>query len=118
MRWPRQLESAAYSFDAADALSAWYEEHLGVAGFWRQEDGTTLFHPFRQDSDYFPTDKQFMINFRVDELDDLIAQLMASGIHVETRPEEWDTPETGRFARIHDPEGNVIELWQPPHEGS
>jgi predicted enzyme related to lactoylglutathione lyase len=54
-----------------------------------------------------------MINFRVDDLDALMAQLKAAGISVETRA-EWDTPETGRFARIHDPEGNAIELWQPP----
>ena len=42
--------------------------------------------------------------------------LTAAGIAVETRPDEWDTPETGRFARIHDPEGNQIELWEPPAE--
>ena len=95
------------------ALSLWYETHLGVPGFWTQEGGLTVFAPFKADTDYFPRDRQWMINFRVDDLDALMAQLKAAGISVETRA-EWDTPETGRFARIHDPEGNAIELWQPP----
>jgi predicted enzyme related to lactoylglutathione lyase len=98
------------------ALAAWYETHLGVSGFWNQTAGPTVFAPFGQDTTYFPADKQWMINFRVDDLDGLIAQLQAAGISVETRPAEWDTPETGRFARIADPEGNQIELWQPPAE--
>jgi predicted enzyme related to lactoylglutathione lyase len=96
------------------ALAAWYKEHLGVTGYWQQEAGMTVFAPFKQETDYFPADKQWMINFRVDDLDALIAQLAAAGIPVETRPDEWDTPETGRFARIHDPEGNQLELWEPP----
>ena len=96
------------------ALAAWYETHLGVTDFWDQAAGPTVFAPFGHDTTYFPADKQWMINFRVDDLDGLIAQLQAAGISVETRPGEWDTPETGRFARIADPEGNQIELWQPP----
>jgi predicted enzyme related to lactoylglutathione lyase len=104
-------------FRAADieALAKWYETHLGVPGFWQQEAGMTVFAPFKQTTDYFPADKQWMINFRVDDLDALIASLKSAGIAVETRA-EWDTPETGRFARIADPEGNQIELWQPPAE--
>jgi predicted enzyme related to lactoylglutathione lyase len=103
-------------FRAADpeALARWYETHLGIPGFWTQQAGPTVFAPFRQASDYFAADKAFMINLRVDDLDALLASLAASGIAIETRPDEWDTPETGRFARIHDPEGNAIELWQPP----
>jgi predicted enzyme related to lactoylglutathione lyase len=54
-----------------------------------------------------------MLNFRVSDLDGLLEQLNASGIDVIVKP-EWDSPETGRFARIHDPEGNAIELWEPP----
>lgn len=102
-------------FRASDtaALAAWYETHLGVPGFWQQDAGMTVFAPFKADTDYFPADRQWMINFRVDDLDALIASLKAAGIAVETRA-EWDTPETGRFARIADPEGNQIELWQPP----
>ncbi len=98
-----------------DALAKWYETHLGVTGFWQQEAGMTVFAPFKQATDYFPAGKQWMINFRVDDIDALIAQLKAAGIAVETRA-EWDTPETGRFARISDPEGNQIELWQPAAE--
>jgi predicted enzyme related to lactoylglutathione lyase len=65
------------------------------------------------DTDYYPSDKQVMINLRVRGMDDLLAKLAAAGIEIVTKT-EWDTPETGRFARIHDPEGNPIELWEPP----
>ncbi|MGV8855118.1 MAG: VOC family protein [Devosia sp.] len=98
----------------AVALAQWYQDHLGIPGFWNQEAGPTVFVPFKADTDYFPSDRQWMINLRVDDLDDLLAGLRVAGIAVETRPDEWDMPETGRFARIHDPEGNPIELWQPP----
>ena len=98
------------------ALAAWYATHLGVGGgdwgLWEQQAGPTVFSPFKDDTDYFPADKQWMINFRVDGLDDLIARLGAAGIDVITNP-EWNAPEVGRFARIHDPEGNPIELWEP-----
>ena len=97
-----------------EALARWYETHLGIPGFWEQAAGFTVFAPFQADTTYFPADRQFMINLRVDDLDGLMAELAAAGIAIETRPDEWDTPETGRFARIHDPEGNPIELWQPP----
>jgi len=102
-------------FRAADtkALAAWYETHLGVTGFWEQEAGMTVFAPFKAATDYFPASKQWMINFRVDDIDGLVAQLQGAGIAVETRPDEWDSPETGRFARIVDPDGNPVELWQP-----
>jgi predicted enzyme related to lactoylglutathione lyase len=56
-----------------------------------------------------------MINLRVLDIDSLLEQLNASGIDVITRP-EWDNGGIGRFARIHDPEGNPIELWEPPSE--
>ena len=95
------------------ALAAWYETHLGVTGFWEQAAGMTVFAPFKSETDYFPAAKQWMINFRVDDIDGLIAQLQQAGIAVETRPDEWDSPETGRFARIVDPDGNPVELWQP-----
>ncbi|WP_368039732.1 VOC family protein [Ruegeria atlantica] len=63
-------------------------------------------------TEYFGrADQQWMINFQVDDLAALIAQLEAAGITVETRA-EWDS-EVGKFACIHDPEGNPIELWQP-----
>lgn len=109
-----------------DALSAWYREHLGVGGgcaapgageadewVWTTLGGPMVFQPFPADSDYFAADRQFMINLRVSDLDGLLARLRTAGIAIETRA-EWDTPETGRFARIHDPEGHAIELWEPP----
>ena len=104
-------------FRATDpaALAVWYRKHLGVeAGEtpWQTEAGPTVFAPFKADSDYFPAATQWMINFRVDDLKTLIADLRAAGIAVETRA-EWETP-YGDFARSQDPEGNQIELWQPP----
>jgi predicted enzyme related to lactoylglutathione lyase len=98
-------------FRAADrkALAEWYATHLGVPEIWQQEGGMTVFAPFRQESDYFPIENQWMVNFRVDDLDALKARLEAAGIAVETRPEEWDTPETGRFARIAAPAGDRQE---------
>jgi predicted enzyme related to lactoylglutathione lyase len=98
--------------DDKSALARWYEEHLGVGEMFEQDAGLTVFAPFKRETDYFPADKQWMVNFRVDDLDGMMARLRTAGIAIETRA-EWDTPETGRFARIHDPEGNQIELWQP-----
>lgn len=100
--------------DDPDTLSAWYRRYLGIdmsAGAWMQTAGPTVFAPFARDTDYFDADRQVMLNFRVDDLETLIAELDAAGIAVETRA-EWDS-EIGRFARIHDPEGNPVELWQP-----
>jgi len=105
--------------DDPAALQQWYATHLGVAlndtYQWIQEAGPTVFMPFARDTTYFPADRQWMINFRVREFDALLAALRAARIEVITKA-EWDTPETGRFARIHDPEGNPIELWEPPAE--
>ncbi len=72
----------------------------------------TIFGPFSKDTDYFGrAEQQWMINFRVDDLDGLLADLTASGVAVETRAER--NSEIGRFARIQDPEGNPVELWEP-----
>lgn len=100
------------------ALSAWYQRHLGVAPApadmgtppWVTEAGVTVFAPFDHDTDYFPSDRTFMLNFRVRDLDAMTAQLRAAGIEI-SREEAMDG--VGRFARIHDPEGNPIELWEP-----
>lgn len=98
-------------------LMAWYRTHLGIAADdpyrWDQQAGPTVFMPFSRDTDHFPRDRQWMINLRVSGLDALLGALRAAGIAVITDP-AWDTPETGRFARIHDPEGNPVELWEPP----
>ena len=99
-----------------EALAKWYATHLGVGagkwGKWEPQAGTSTFSPFAADTDYWPADHQFMLNFRVEELDALTASLTVAGIEVITKP-EWDMPGIGRFARIHDPEGNPIELWEP-----
>jgi predicted enzyme related to lactoylglutathione lyase len=106
-------------FRAADpgALGAWYGQHFGMTSAdytpWVQAAGPTIFAPFPADTDYFPPGKAWMLNLRVEDLDGVIAGLTAAGIAVITKP-EWDSPETGRFARLHDPEGNAIELWEPP----
>lgn len=102
-----------------EALARWYEEHLGVtktptedgAEVWRQEAGPTVFAPFPQVTDYFGNAKNvWMVNFRVRDLDKMTAQLRAAGITVDV--DEQVSP-IGRFARVYDPEGNAVELWQP-----
>lgn len=103
-----------------DALATWYREHLGVGAdpasgewYWQNAAGPVVFAPFKATTDYFAADRQWMLNLRVSELDALVEALAAKGIVAERRA-DWDTPETGRFARIHDPEGNAVELWEPP----
>lgn len=99
-----------------EARAAWYREHLGIeAGadrIWQQEHGMTVFAPFPADTDYFPPASSFMVNLRVDGLDALVSSLEADGIAVERR-DEWDAAGIGRFARLADPEGLQIELWEP-----
>jgi predicted enzyme related to lactoylglutathione lyase len=101
------------------ALGRWYRDHLGVTlappsyeeAPWRQEAGPTVFAPFPEDTDYFgDSGKVWMVNFRVRDLDAMVAQLRSAGIKVEMNPEPYPN---GRFARLYDPEGNPIELWQP-----
>jgi predicted enzyme related to lactoylglutathione lyase len=81
---------------------------------WQQKAGPTVFQPTPAGSDLFSADKQWIINFRVDDLKALIAELKSRNVAVETR-DEWNSSpeEVGTFARVHDPEGNPIELWQP-----
>lgn len=100
-------------------LAQWYLEKLGIdlvpsdynGTPWHQEAGPTVFAPFPQDTTYFgQQSNSFMINFRVRDLDALAAQLRSDGIVVDVDPERYPN---GRFARLYDPEGNAIELWQP-----
>ena len=97
-----------------EALAAWYAEHLGIGanGPWAQEAGFAVLGLFEAASDYWPADRSFTFNLRVDGLDALTARLEAAGIAVQRNP-DWDMPEVGRFVRIEDPEGNPIELWEP-----
>ena len=101
-----------------EPLARWYEQHLGIplaptsdgADVWQQQAGPTVFSPFPESTDYFgDPHKAWMINFRVRDLDRMVDQLRTAGIEVETDP----SSPYGRFARLHDPEGNPIELWQP-----
>ena len=109
-------------FRAPDSKTvvAWYKENLdmdiGGENFWRQEAGPTVYAPFKADTDYFgDKNQQWMVNLRVKDIDKLIDSLRAKGVDVETR-EEWVMPEIGTFARIHDPAGTPIELWEPAPE--
>ena len=110
-----------FFFRAKDpkALALWYQQHLGILTIptsdgetaWQQQAGATAFTPFPETSKYFgDAQKVWMLNFRVRDLDKMAAQLQAAGIEVKVDPESYPY---GRFARLHDPEGNPIELWQP-----
>ena len=101
------------------ALGQWYQEHLGLAlergsnggSVWQQEAGPTSFTPFPETTKYFgDPQKGWMVNFRVHDLDKMVAQLRTAGVEVKD-PQAY--PGVGRFTRLHDPEGNPIELWQP-----
>src|SRR5271154_4161919 len=109
-----------FFFRAKDpkALALWYQQHLGVSPIptsagesaWQQEAGPTAFAPFKETTGYFgDMTKVWMLNFRVRDMDKMAAQLQAAGIEIKISPPD----PIGRFARIHDPEGNPIELWQP-----
>jgi predicted enzyme related to lactoylglutathione lyase len=112
-----------------DDLCGWYEKHLGIqpspgtaannpsAVFeWQdaansEQKGMTIWALFPADSKYFATSRSpFMVNYRVDDLDELLAQLKAAGVQVDPHRDDYDY---GRFAWVYDPEGNRIELWEP-----
>ena len=101
---------------AAESRREYVDGSLVLRTEWRTATGSarvTDFMPFAGDTDYWPAGKQWMINFRVTDLDEVLAGLRKAEIAIETNP-AWDSPETGRFARVYDPEGNPIELWEPP----
>jgi len=124
---PRVTGIGGIFFKAKDpkGLGKWYRKHLGIqveewGGWtfpWRdagkpRRKGATIWSPFKIDTDYFsPSRKPFMLNFRVDDLDDVIAALKGEGVRVLKGIEE---SEFGRFGWIVDPEGTKIELWEPP----
>jgi len=111
----------------AKQLAAWYERHLGLAlepwgGAvlkWPEDKagdhGVTAWHVADKTSDWFsPSESSFMINYRVDDLDELLAQLRRDGVTIVKGPESDDN---GRFAWLLDPDGNKVELWQPMVSG-
>jgi predicted enzyme related to lactoylglutathione lyase len=114
----RVVGIGGYFFRASDpeALAAWYEANLGIAGMssgwsWEQQAGPTVFAPFPADTDYFGRpEQQVMLNFRVTDLDAMLAQLRAAGAPVDDEIAEADF---GRFGHAVDLEGNRFELWEP-----
>jgi predicted enzyme related to lactoylglutathione lyase len=114
----RVLGIGGYFVRAADpaALSAWYRDCLGLDldehGLWQQEAGPTVFAAFEADTDYFGSPaQQTMLNFRVRDLDAMLAQLRERGADVAEETQDMDG--VGRFGWVTDPEGRRIELWQP-----
>ena len=112
------LGIGGYFMRAADpgALSVWYRECLGMdvdeKGLWRQGAGLTVFATFESETDYFGSRaQQTMLNFRVRDLDAMLAQLRAKGADVAN--ETQDMAGVGRFGWVTDPEDNRVELWQP-----
>ena len=112
-----------------EKLYQWYEKHLGIQREhggqgpptfnWRETDdpqrpGMTVWALFPKDSKYFgSTAAHFMLNYRVDDLDALLEALAKEGVQIDPKRDDSDY---GRFAWITDPEGNRIELWEPPKE--
>ncbi len=105
------------------ALAAWYQKHLGMpleefGGAvlkWSEDragdSGLTVWHLAGNDSEWFaPSGSSFMINYRVDDLGEMLAQLRGGGVEVIQGPESH---ENGKFAWILDPDGNKVELWEP-----
>ncbi|MFC9817362.1 VOC family protein [Streptomyces virginiae] len=114
----RVLGIGGYFLRAADpaALTAWYRDCLGLDpdehGLWHPGAGPTVFAAFESGTDYFGTrTQQTMLNFRVRDLDAMLAQLRAKGADVAAQTQDMDG--VGRFGWVTDPEGNRIELWQP-----
>ena len=115
-----------FKSDDPQKLYRWYETHLGIqrtpdgsgAMFeWRDlkdpdKTGATVWSVFPRNTKYFdPSRSSFMINYRVEDLDGLLEELKKEGVEVDPHREDHDY---GRFAWITDPDGNRIELWEPP----
>jgi predicted enzyme related to lactoylglutathione lyase len=109
-------------------LSAWYEKNLGIKlESWggailnwtddkRVDGGVTVWNAADSDSKWFsPSESSFMINYRVDNLDEMVEQLKANGVEIVGEPQSDDN---GKFAHIMDPDGNKVELWEPVSSSS
>lgn len=113
-----------FTADDPEALAAWYADHLGVlppptsydGEVWTQRAGPTVVAAFGSDAAGSPMIGRgsWGINFRVRNLDAIVDQLRAAGIDVMVDDEEYPN---GRFAQLHDPEGNAIQLWEPDGPG-
>jgi catechol 2,3-dioxygenase-like lactoylglutathione lyase family enzyme len=113
-----------FKADDPQKLYQWYEKHLGIKGgdhgamfHWRDkedpnQEGMTIWAIFPRNTGYFkPSDAPFMMNYRVDDLDAVLEALRSEGVTIDPKQENH---EYGRFAWIMDPEGNRVELWEPP----
>ena len=104
-----------------DAIKEWYKKHMGLdtnqygwSFWWKDQEGNdcmTQWSPFKEDTTYFePSKKEFMMNFRVENLVELLEALKAEGVKVIGEIQEYDY---GKFGYVMDPEGNKLELWEP-----
>lgn len=102
-----------------ELLARWYRDNLGIDeppetyddSSWRQQAGPTVFAAMPMDSEHFGSpDQRWSLNLRVRDLDAMVAQLQEAGIEVEEHPQAYPN---GRFAELHDPEGNPVQLWEP-----
>ena len=112
-----------FKCDDPETMKSWYSDKLGlvtneygsVFEFRRtdqpEKKGYTVWSPFEAKTTYFkPSEKEFMINYRVENIEDLVDELKESGVEICDKIEEY---EYGKFVHIMDPEGNKIELWEP-----
>ena len=110
-----------FKSDDPSAIKNWYAKHLGLpvdkygcTFWWKDREGrdcSTHWGPMKVDTDYFnPSQKQFMMNFRVENLEELLETLKEEGVEIIGEIESYDY---GKFGWIMDPEGNKIELWEP-----
>jgi predicted enzyme related to lactoylglutathione lyase len=126
MKYVTGIGGIFFKAEDPEKLGEWYRKHLGLeveeyGGVTFREDQSTaapkrqaytVWSPFAADTEYFaPSQKPFMINFRVTDLDALLAELRRDGVTVDERAEK---SEFGNFGWAMDPEGNRIELWEPP----
>lgn len=108
-------------------LAEWYQKNLGMQPEpwggailkWTEDKagdgGATVWHVAEKDSQWFsPSGSSFMINYRVDNLDEMLQQLRGNGVEIVKGP---DADENGKFAWVLDPDGNKVELWEPPQRG-
>jgi predicted enzyme related to lactoylglutathione lyase len=105
----------------AEKLRAWYAEHLGFdvsdwggEALFAKDGDQTVWSIFPDESEYWPSRQQWMLNYRVEDLDAMLAQLRAAGVNVDDKTSE---DENGRFGWAVDPDGNRFELWQPRQPG-
>lgn len=113
------LGGVFFKCDDTAKQKEWYKTHLGISGYgfeWRDKDnpeieGMTVFSPFKKETEYFaPSAKDYMFNFRVENLVELLEELKKEGVEIVGEMQEESY---GKFGWIMDPEGNKIELWEP-----